>query len=291
MPANSTSGWRLGCRRGSTRRSGEASSASPPSPTACSPCPTCCRCCGWSACPIFLWAILAEHDVIALVTLMLSGRQRLPRRQDRAPVRAWSPALGQLLDPLRRPPLHRDDAARAGLARHHPVVAGGRSWSAARCCSPGCCGGSSATARPACRCTSSARPPPSTCSTPSRCCSSARAPAPSPPWALPIGWAFAWWGTALYWVAGVMYIVQARQVVAAHTVPAPMTTAPTSHRDATPPVTPAGPTPRRVDDAAHLDDGAPPRPRVCRGRGRARSRRAAAEHRHPHPDRRSWRPW
>jgi cardiolipin synthase len=39
-------------------------------------------------------------------------------------------------------------------------------------------------------------------------------------WALPIGWAFAWWGTVLYWVAGVMYIVQARQVVAAHTVPA-----------------------------------------------------------------------
>jgi cardiolipin synthase (CMP-forming) len=36
-------------------------------------------------------------------------------------------------------------------------------------------------------------------------------------WALPIGWAFAWWGTVLYWVAAVMYIVQARRVVAAHT--------------------------------------------------------------------------
>jgi cardiolipin synthase (CMP-forming) len=34
-------------------------------------------------------------------------------------------------------------------------------------------------------------------------------------WALPIGWAFAWWGTVLYWVAGVMYIVQARQVARA----------------------------------------------------------------------------
>ncbi len=31
-------------------------------------------------------------------------------------------------------------------------------------------------------------------------------------WAVPIGWAFAWWGTVLYWIAGVMYIVQARQV-------------------------------------------------------------------------------
>ena len=30
---------------------------------------------------------------------------------------------------------------------------------------------------------------------------------------LPIGWAFAWWGTVLYWVAGVMYAVQARDVV------------------------------------------------------------------------------
>jgi cardiolipin synthase (CMP-forming) len=32
-------------------------------------------------------------------------------------------------------------------------------------------------------------------------------------WALPVGWAFAWWGTVLYWIAGVMYLVQARQVV------------------------------------------------------------------------------
>jgi cardiolipin synthase len=37
-------------------------------------------------------------------------------------------------------------------------------------------------------------------------------------WALPIGWAFAWWGTALYWVAGAMYIVQAGQVVAARSL-------------------------------------------------------------------------
>jgi cardiolipin synthase len=31
--------------------------------------------------------------------------------------------------------------------------------------------------------------------------------------ALPIGWAFAWWGTVLYWVAGVMYAIQTRDVV------------------------------------------------------------------------------
>jgi cardiolipin synthase len=33
-------------------------------------------------------------------------------------------------------------------------------------------------------------------------------------WARPAGWAFTWWGVALYWVAGVMYVVQARQLVA-----------------------------------------------------------------------------
>lgn len=31
--------------------------------------------------------------------------------------------------------------------------------------------------------------------------------------ARPIGWAFAWWGTALYWVAGILYAVQFRAVV------------------------------------------------------------------------------
>lgn len=33
------------------------------------------------------------------------------------------------------------------------------------------------------------------------------------PWALAAGWAFAWWGMALYWVAGAMYVIQARQLV------------------------------------------------------------------------------
>jgi cardiolipin synthase len=30
--------------------------------------------------------------------------------------------------------------------------------------------------------------------------------------ARPIGWGFAWWGTALYWVAGVLYAVQAARL-------------------------------------------------------------------------------
>ncbi len=31
--------------------------------------------------------------------------------------------------------------------------------------------------------------------------------------ALPVGWAFAWWGTALYWVAGLMYAEHIRRLV------------------------------------------------------------------------------
>jgi cardiolipin synthase len=33
--------------------------------------------------------------------------------------------------------------------------------------------------------------------------------------ALPCGWAFAWWGTIFYWVAGIMYAIQTRDVVRA----------------------------------------------------------------------------
>jgi cardiolipin synthase (CMP-forming) len=35
--------------------------------------------------------------------------------------------------------------------------------------------------------------------------------------ARPVGWAFTWWGTGMYWLAGILYAVQTRQVV--RTVP------------------------------------------------------------------------
>jgi cardiolipin synthase len=35
-------------------------------------------------------------------------------------------------------------------------------------------------------------------------------------WALPIGWALAWWGVALYWLAAVLYVVQAAGLLRAH---------------------------------------------------------------------------
>jgi cardiolipin synthase (CMP-forming) len=34
----------------------------------------------------------------------------------------------------------------------------------------------------------------------------------------PVGWGFAWWGTALYWVSGILYAVQLRQLVGARPV-------------------------------------------------------------------------
>lgn len=34
-------------------------------------------------------------------------------------------------------------------------------------------------------------------------------------WALPIGWAFAWWGVGLYWLSAGLYAVQARRFLAA----------------------------------------------------------------------------
>lgn len=34
--------------------------------------------------------------------------------------------------------------------------------------------------------------------------------------ARPVGWGFAWWGTGLYWVAGLVYAVQLRQWLAAN---------------------------------------------------------------------------
>ena len=40
-------------------------------------------------------------------------------------------------------------------------------------------------------------------------------------WAKPIGWGFAWWGIALYWVAGALYVVQLRSYLAASRVVAP----------------------------------------------------------------------
>ncbi|WP_457255231.1 CDP-alcohol phosphatidyltransferase family protein [Pedococcus sp. P5_B7] len=168
--------------------------------------------------PIFLWAILSEHDVLALVTLMLSGVSdyldgKIARRF------GMESRLGQLLDPF----ADRLYIATTlfGLAWRdiipwwlvialvgREVLLAGVLWWIKRYGQTGLpvhFVGKAATfnllyAFPLLLL--------------------GEGSSTFAAWALPIGWAFAWWGTVLYWVAGVMYIVQARQVVAAHTVPA-----------------------------------------------------------------------
>lgn len=36
---------------------------------------------------------------------------------------------------------------------------------------------------------------------------------PAAGWAVPVGWALAWWGLALYWVAGVLYLAQMAELL------------------------------------------------------------------------------
>ena len=168
--------------------------------------------------PIFLWAILSEHDVLALVTLMLSGVSdyldgKIARRF------GMESRLGQLLDPF----ADRLYIATTlfGLAWRdiipwwlvvalvgREVLLAGVLWWIRRYGQTGLpvhFVGKAATfnllyAFPLLLL--------------------GEGSSTFAAWALPIGWAFAWWGTVLYWVAGVMYVVQARQVVAAHRVPA-----------------------------------------------------------------------
>jgi cardiolipin synthase len=168
--------------------------------------------------PIFLWAILAEHDVIALVTLMLSGVSdyldgKIARRF------GLESRLGQLLDPLADRLYIATTLLGLALRDVIPwwlvvalvgreVLLAGVLWRIKRYGQTGLPVhfiGKAATfnllyAFPLLLL--------------------GEGTSTFAEWALPIGWAFAWWGTVLYWVAGFMYIVQARQVVASHTVPA-----------------------------------------------------------------------
>ena len=168
--------------------------------------------------PIFLWAILSEHDVLALVVLMLSGVSdyldgKIARRF------GMESRLGQLLDPFADRlyiattlfgPAWREIIPWwlvVALVGREVLLAGVLAWIKryGQTGLPVHFVGKAATfnllyAFPLLLLGDG---------------SSTFAA-----WALPIGWAFAWWGTVLYWVAGVMYVVQARQVVAAHRVPA-----------------------------------------------------------------------
>jgi cardiolipin synthase len=164
--------------------------------------------------PIFLWAILTQHDAIALVTLMLSG---ITDYLDGKIARRFGlvSRIGQLLDPL----ADRLYIATTllGLAWRdiipwwlvvalvgREVLLAGVLWWIKRYGQTGLPVhfiGKAATfnllyAFPLLLL--------------------GQGEGAFALWARPIGWGFAWWGTVLYWIAGVMYIVQARQVARAH---------------------------------------------------------------------------
>ncbi len=168
--------------------------------------------------PIFLWAILSEHDVLALVVLMLSGVSdyldgKIARRF------GMESRLGQLLDPF----ADRLYIATTlfglawreiipwwlvvALVGREVLLAGVLAWIKryGQTGLPVHFVGKAATFN-------------LLDAVPLLLLGDGSSTFAA--WALPIGWAFAWWGTVLYWVAGVMYVVQARQVVAAHRVPA-----------------------------------------------------------------------
>ena len=136
------------------------------------------------------------------------GHHRLGRRQARPLAGPVQPAR-RAARPRGRPALHRLHAGRARPPRHRRRCGWSRCSWAARWCSASRCSSCATTATRRCRCTTSARPPPSCCSTPSRACCSPRAsgwfataiasPSPGPSRI---------WGTALYLLAGAFYVVQ-----------------------------------------------------------------------------------
>lgn len=161
--------------------------------------------------PIFLWAILTEHDAIALVTLMLSG---VTDYLDGKIARHYGlvSRVGELLDPL-ADRLYiattlfglawRDIIPWwlvASLVARELLMAGVLAWLRRH----GQVGlpvhfvGKAATfnllyAFPLLLL--------------------GEGTSGFAAWALPIGWGFAWWGTVLYWVAAALYVVEARRFV------------------------------------------------------------------------------
>ena len=72
--------------------------------------------------PVFLWLLFNHHDVWAFVLLTAVGHQRLPRRQDRPPLRPGLPARPAARPP-RRPALRPQHPHRPHHPRGHPALA------------------------------------------------------------------------------------------------------------------------------------------------------------------------
>ena len=237
------------------------------------------RRCGCVGVPVFLWAILAEHDALALAAALSSpGSPTTSTARSPASYGLVS-RVGQLLDPV-ADRLYIVSTL-LGLAWREIIPWWLVGLLFAREVFMGVVVLVAQAPRlgRACRCTSPARRRPSTSSTPSRCSCSATARARSPRSPQPVGWAFAWWGTGLYWARRHHVCRPAWQLVV-------RARAASAARDGTVHLAPPDPaahnarraSARRVDDPAHVDDGAPARPRVRRGRASAvRGRPAGRE--------------
>ena len=167
--------------------------------------------------PVFLWLVLGPRTAVAdywAVGLLIAAG--LSDWLDGKIARALNQTsrLGQVLDPAADRLYIAATIVALAVRGDHPVVAGRRPGAAradGRAPRWPCCGAGPASAP--CRSAWSARPPRCACSTPSRCCSSAITPARERTLARVIGWAFAIWGTTLYWWAAMLYLVQVRSLV------------------------------------------------------------------------------
>ena len=166
--------------------------------------------------PVFLWLILAGHDGWALVVLMASG---ITDYLDGKIARRYGlvSRLGQLLDPL----ADRLYISRTLLGPGLAATSSRGGWSPS--CSRREVFGSGA----------AAGGPPTTATSALPVHFLGKAATFNLLYAFPLlllaqfsdrarrawpsrsGWAFVWWGTGLYWVAGVLYAVQVRELVRA----------------------------------------------------------------------------
>ena len=167
--------------------------------------------------PVFLWAILTEQDTLAILLLVASG---ITDYLDGKIARQYGlvSRVGQLLDPV---------ADRLyiittllGLAWREIIPW----WLVAVLLAPRAVHGGRRARRQAARLGGPARPPRrqgrdvQPPRTRSRSSCSPTVTAPGPAVAEPVGWAFVWWGTALYWLSGILYALQLRHLLATRRV-------------------------------------------------------------------------
>ena len=147
------------------------------------------------------------HDVAAVVVLAIGGTTDWVDGFVARRMNSVSPAR-RAARPVRRPALHPGHPDRVHRARRGAVLADRRAAAARGSCSASrcwCCAGTGTGRR---RCTTSARPARSCCSSRSRCCCWPRAVPSADPWLGPDRLGAGLVGARLYWAAGALYLAQ-----------------------------------------------------------------------------------